>query len=230
MKCNDLSKIKNPYGEKYMFNYSNKKRYKEVEGVDTETLKGYCKLFLYTDKNKKKYKYTNNLNDLFKLIFSLDKNNLYFFHNIGYDSKAIFKNLFYEIKKGEKRSEFLRYFMQGYRIIINPSNKNINKNKKNSAGYVLNLPNIKYKSVIIQNINKKFCSFSNLSKTIYFYDTLQFYDNMSLNDAALLNLNVCKNKRCRSTDKIKKNIGLGIFKIEKNIIKNIFQNLKMENM
>lgn len=63
----------------------------QVNGIDTETLNGYCKLICDNGRNSK---FTNNINDILKFLTSHRfRNNHNFFFNMNYDINAVIKYL-----------------------------------------------------------------------------------------------------------------------------------------
>ena len=180
MKTKDIDKIE--FNKFYKVKYSNKKNYNSIEAGDTETVNGYANLIIYS-KIDILFNHIFDINKLISFMFKLDKKALYFFYNLDYDIKA-FLRFFNDI-------DLITLLMQGKKIVINPTEKLLNKYSMLKKVIKIDLPHIKHKNIYIQYIRKKYFYISNFHNSIKFYDIMQFYNNVSLDNASIFNLNRC---------------------------------------
>ena len=94
VKTRDIKTI--VHSKAYKINYKSIFKDVNIESIDTETLDGYANLILYSNNNEIKFKHIFNFNELLKLIFSFNSNNLYTFFNLDYDTGATIKFLLYD--------------------------------------------------------------------------------------------------------------------------------------
>lgn len=150
---------------------------REINGVDTETLNGYCKLIAdstgaYEFRKNITHKYKNLeviLNFLTEKRFRSANN---FFYNLNYDVNAIIKNL------PEKNLKEL--YEGSYRLKYN------RKTKQKEITYTPHTT--EYKEYLLKYIPKKIFQISHKNHVYKFYDVAQFYGG-SLEKNAKLYLN-----------------------------------------
>lgn len=182
MKTKNLNKIK--FNDIFIIQSKKfKKKIYNINGLDTETIKGNSKILSYSTKLENGICFTNSLKDVINNLLDIKFNkSINFFYNIDYDFTALLKYI--------NEIELFTMLIRGYPIIFNPTPKFIKKYK-----YVKEAITIKNKdinnNIYISYLRPRQFIISNKNYSNKFYDLAQFF-NMSLYDASLRYLNICK--------------------------------------